>query len=248
MNEATGMPTFETMRGHSWIDLTICNNVLVQKTSGWTCGEEESCADHKIIFFNITAVRNGGTALYYPGKRYLTKTEDWGNFVSNLTTNLLSNFGGLTSSTHLTQCDEELCNKVKLGTDMEGSIHKFITAVALVSDSAFRVSRPGKRAKKERSVPWWNGDLTLLHKKMLALRRRYQTTRNDGNLRQQKRLQYREGNRFYQEKLRQAKLDSWKDFCSRTKESNPWNAVYRLVSRKLQNKTTLSTQLQIPSY
>ena len=57
MNEATGTPTFETMRGRSWIDLTLCNNVLVQKTSGWTCGEEESCADHKIIFFNITAAR-----------------------------------------------------------------------------------------------------------------------------------------------------------------------------------------------
>jgi len=139
INEATGTPTFETMRGRSWIDLTLCNNVLVQKTSGWTCGEEESCADHKIIFFNITAVRTGGTALYYPGKRYLTKTEDWGNFVNKLTTNLLSNFGCISTSTDLTQCDEELSNKVKLGTDIEESIHKFITAVALASDSAFRI-------------------------------------------------------------------------------------------------------------
>jgi hypothetical protein len=190
MNEATGTPTFETMRGRSWIDLTLCNNVLVQKTSGWTCGEEESCADHKILFFNITAVRTGGTALYYPGKRYLTKTEDWGNFVSNLMTNILSNFGCLTSSTDLTQFDEELCNKVKLGADIGESIHKFITAVALASDSTFRVSRPGKRAMKERSVPWWNGDITLLHKKTLALGRRYQRMTNDGNLRQQRRLQY----------------------------------------------------------
>jgi hypothetical protein len=202
---------------------------------------EESCADLKIIFFNITAVRTGGTALYYPGKRYLTKTEVWGNFVSKLTTNLLSNFGCLTSSTDLTQCDEELCNKVKLGADIGESTYRFITAVALASDSAFRVSRHGKRAMKERSVPWWNGDLTVLRKKTLALSRRYQSTRNDGNLRQHRRLQYREGNRLYQEKLRQVKLDSWKDFCSRTKESNPCNAVYRLASGKLQNKTTLST-------
>ena len=205
------------------------------------CGEEESCADHKIIFFNITAARTGGTALYYPGKRYLTKTEDWGNFVNKLTTNLLSNFGCIFTSTDLTQCDEELSNKVKLGTDIGESIHKFNTAVALALDLAFRVSRPSKRAMKERSVPWWNGDLTLLHKRTLALRRRYQRTRNDGNLRQQRRLQYQEGNRLYQEKLRKAKLNSWKAFCSRTKESNPWNAVYRLASGKLHNKTTLST-------
>lgn len=78
MNEATDTPTFETMRGRSWIDLTLCDNALVQKISWWTCGEEESCADHKIIFFNISAERNGGTAIYYPGKRYLMKTGEWG--------------------------------------------------------------------------------------------------------------------------------------------------------------------------
>lgn len=75
MNEETGTPIFESMRGRSWIDLTLCNNTLAQKTSGWTCGEE-SCADHKIIFFNIATARTGGTAHYYPGKRYLTKTEE----------------------------------------------------------------------------------------------------------------------------------------------------------------------------
>jgi hypothetical protein len=32
MNEATGIPTFETIRGRSWIDLTLCNNVLAQNT------------------------------------------------------------------------------------------------------------------------------------------------------------------------------------------------------------------------
>jgi len=77
MNEVTDTLTFETMRGRSWIDLTLCNNVSVQKTSGWTCGEEEICSDHKIIFLNIVAERSGGTAIYYPGKRYLMKAEVW---------------------------------------------------------------------------------------------------------------------------------------------------------------------------
>jgi len=154
MNEATDTPTFETMRGRSRIDLTLCDNVLIQKTSGWTCGEEESCADHKIIFFNISAERFGGTAIYYPGKRYLMKSGDWGIFVNKLTTNLLLNFNCLNSSKDLTHCDEELTNKVKLGRDIGESIHKFITAVASASDSAFKISRPVKRAMKERSVPW----------------------------------------------------------------------------------------------
>jgi len=52
-NEASDIPTFETNRGRSWIDLTLSNNILDQKTGGWTCGEEESCGDHKVVFFEI---------------------------------------------------------------------------------------------------------------------------------------------------------------------------------------------------
>jgi len=40
INEVTDIPTFETNRGHSWIDLTLCNNILAQKTRGWMCGKE----------------------------------------------------------------------------------------------------------------------------------------------------------------------------------------------------------------
>jgi hypothetical protein len=53
MNEAKSIPTFEIIRGCSWIDLTLCNNILAQSTRGWTCGEEESCSDHKLICFDI---------------------------------------------------------------------------------------------------------------------------------------------------------------------------------------------------
>ena len=34
INEATDIPTFETNRGRSWIDLTMCNNILAQKIKG----------------------------------------------------------------------------------------------------------------------------------------------------------------------------------------------------------------------
>jgi len=40
INEATDIPMFETNRGRSWIDLTLCNNILAQKTRGWMCGKE----------------------------------------------------------------------------------------------------------------------------------------------------------------------------------------------------------------
>jgi hypothetical protein len=155
----------------------------------------------KIIIFNIVAERSNGNKVYYPGKRYLTKTEDWGKFVNKLTTNLLLNFRCLISPNDPTKCDEELSNKVKQDTDAGETMHKFISATAAASDAATRASRASERALKKQSIPWWTGELTLLHKKVLALRRRYQRTRNDENLRYERRLQYQEGNRHYQAKL-----------------------------------------------
>jgi hypothetical protein len=51
MNEDSEVPMFESRRGRSWIDLTLCKSTLAQKIRGWTFGEEVSCADHNMIFF-----------------------------------------------------------------------------------------------------------------------------------------------------------------------------------------------------
>jgi hypothetical protein len=92
MKEATDISTFETVRGRSWIDPTQCNNILAQNTRSWTCGEEESCSDHKLILFDIEPGTSCYNAFTYIRKRYQIKTEDWGNFEKNLVSNLLSRF------------------------------------------------------------------------------------------------------------------------------------------------------------
>ena len=134
-----------------------------------------------------------------------------------------------------------LNQKVRLCTHTEVVIHKLNSAITAACDATFQVSRPGKCVSKERSVPWWTSDLTILRKKALALRRRYQRTKMDANLQHERRLLYLECSRLYQAKLREEKLKSWKDFCSSTESSNPWNAVYRYAAGKLRSKPTLST-------
>jgi hypothetical protein len=49
INEKTHIPIFEIIRGRSWIDFTLCNNKLAQKTRIWTCVENENCSDHYLI-------------------------------------------------------------------------------------------------------------------------------------------------------------------------------------------------------
>jgi hypothetical protein len=65
--------------------------------------------------------------------------------------------------------------------------------------------------------------------------------RNADKLRIERRQQYLESNRIYQTKLREEKLQSWKDFCTNTENANPWNGVYRYAAGKLRNKLILTT-------
>jgi len=117
---------------------------------------------------------------------------------------------------------------------------KFTSIIKATCDAAFKVSRARDRDTKGRSVPWWTSELTILRKRALALIRKYQRTRNDDNLRQERKLRYLEGKRHYQAKLQEGRLKSWKDFCSCTADSNPCSVVYKLTSGKIQSKTTLN--------
>lgn len=241
INEASDIPTFETNRGHSWIDLTLSNNIVAQKTRGWTCGKEDSCADYKIIFFEIESTKASIVVACHPEKRYLTKADKWGTFVNELMKNLLENFNCRRNTNDLTTSNSALSQKASLCSDTEAVIHKIISAITVACEAKFQIIRRGKCATKERSVPWWTSDLTLLRKKALALRHRYQRMKNDDNLQHERRTMYLECNRLYQAKLREQRLKSWKDFCSSIESSNPWNAVYRYTAGKLCSKPTLST-------
>jgi len=40
MNVNSDVPTFESSRERSWIDLTLCNSTLAKEIRGWTCGRK----------------------------------------------------------------------------------------------------------------------------------------------------------------------------------------------------------------
>ena len=131
--------------------------------------------------------------------------------------------------------------KVKQSACTDVLMSKFTSIITATCDAAFKVSRAGDRVTKGRRVPWWTSELTILRRRALALRRRYQRTKNDDNLRHERKLRYQEGKIHYQAKLQEEKLKSWNEFCSHTAGFNPWNAVYKLAPGTLKSKTTLST-------
>jgi ribonuclease HI len=243
MNEVTEVPTFESSRGRSWIDLTLCNSKLAKKIRNWTCGDELSCSDHNIILFEIDTGEHSNSAKLYTAKRYNTKAEKWGAFTLALATSLKEEYECSGEASDLNAGDIEISHKITQLSDTDLVIHKFTSAITTACDTTFQVSKPGNQAAKKRSVPWWTKELSLLRKKTTAMRRRYQRTKNNNNLRLERRQLYEECNRIYQTKLREEKLQSWKNFCSNTNNmtSNPWNGVYRYAAGRLKNRLALTT-------
>ena len=164
INTDTSVPSFETNRGRSWIDLTLCNSKLTQNIRRWTYGEEESCADHKIISFDIESRGVEENAKQFVRKRYNTKVANLNTFERNLAKNLVRTFQCRTDLHNLTKCDKSLSQKVKNCTGIGEVIHKLTLAITAACDATFQVLKPGKRASKERGVPWWNEELTTPQK------------------------------------------------------------------------------------
>ena len=152
INTETGIPSFETNRGRSWIDLTLCNRKLIQNIRRWTC-REESCTNHKIICFDIESRGFEGKAIHFIWKRFNAKVDNWGTFECKLVKNLVKNSECWTDPYNLMECDRALSQKVKHCTNIGEVIHKLTSAITAACYVSFQVLRPGKRASKERSVP-----------------------------------------------------------------------------------------------
>jgi hypothetical protein len=80
-----------------------------------------------------------------------------------------------------------------------------------------------------------------MRKRVNALRRRYQRTRNSEDLREQRKTQYLEGKSRYVETVKKEKINSWKKYCNMTSSTNHWNEVYKLGAGNRENNTQITT-------
>jgi hypothetical protein len=96
-----------------------------------------------------------------------------------------------------------------------------------------------------RTVPWWSEELTIMRKRLNALRRRFQRKKDNDELRTQRKIQYTEAKTNYTTKIRKAKSLSWREYYNMTTHINPSNEANRLVADK-RKSTTLITTLSKP--
>jgi phosphatidate phosphatase PAH1 len=80
-----------------------------------------------------------------------------------------------------------------------------------------------------------------MRKKTNALRRLYQRTKNNEELRESRKQKYFEAKKKYQFEIIKKKFNSWKEYCNVTSSSNPWSHVYKLATGKVRGNTIMTT-------
>lgn len=91
------------------------------------------------------------------------------------------------------EIDEALTNLVVGETDIETLVVEYEEIVNLVCRKIFKISKSSHSINGRKTLPWWTGELTLRRKKTNALRRRYQRTKGNEQLREERRKRYVEG-------------------------------------------------------
>jgi hypothetical protein len=136
--------------------------------------------------------------------------------------------------------DNTLCEILTLESDTENVVRKYQNSLVAASKKSFKVRQLMQKTIGYKLVPWWTRELTIMRKKINAMRRRYQQTLQDNNLRETRKPQYLQEKRKYKATPRKAKIQSWKQYCNAT-SANSWNMVYKLATGKMRSCSTLST-------
>ena len=244
MNEESERTTFQSRRGRSNIDLTIVINRLLKKLNDWEISENESCSDHNIIIFKIGYGTNYETQHNYNGIRHITNEQAYDRFDKNLKELIAMKFR-MNNSEELPRLDCHLATYIRETCDIESAVEKLQEAITLSCNKSFKFLDSTKKMIKHKAVPWWTDELTINRKRLNALRRRYQRTKNNKELREHRKNIYYEEKTRYQTKIRKEKLNSWKEYCNLKTCTNPWNSVYKLARNKTKRSLPMTT-LQRP--
>ena len=240
LNEESCLTTFRSSRGTSNIDLTVINNHALDTVREWEISDQESCSDHSIIKYVIGNSTPQRTEIDIE-VRYKVTQGDKAKFQRNLILLAEQKLCEPNVAVGTELLDRTLCTLVAKEPDMDKIVEEFHEVLDLACRRSFKISRAIKTASTHKSVPWWSEELTILRKRVNALRRRYQRTRNSEELREQRRAQYLYAKAKYAATIRKEKTTSWKEYCSMTSSTNPWNEIYRIAAGKRKHASQITT-------
>jgi len=93
--------------------------------------------------------------------------------------------------------DMNLSTTAAKENDLERIVDSFTEAIQTACREAFKVINTQNKTKKKKSVPRWTDSLTIMRKRINALRRLYQRTRNNEKLKESRKHKYLEEKKMY---------------------------------------------------
>jgi len=223
LNEESSDTTFSSRIGKSNIDLTIINPQLLSSITGWEISGQESLSDHRIIKYDIKPGSTRQLTANPPLISYRTNNESLEKFQGALLQTLKEKFK-LNHKSSL-ELDDSLSSLVTERTNVEALVDDYNDAVKRACNKTFSIQRSSRHAALHKSVPWWTAELTVLRKRTNALRRLYQRTKNNEELRNRRKIQYLESKSTYAATIKREKCNSWKEFCNISTATNPWGVI-----------------------
>jgi len=74
--------------------------------------------------------------------------------------------------------DMNLSTTAAKENDLERLVDSFTEAMQTACREAFKIINTQNKTKQKKSFPWWTDSLTIVRKRINALRRLYQRTKN----------------------------------------------------------------------
>jgi hypothetical protein len=178
VNEENELTIFESNRGSSNVDLTVVDSIIVTLINKWQCNEHERFSDHRYITFCIEK-RKAITNYNYHGVKYITSEKGFKRFEDNFIEEIKNKF----EITETLNLYNTLYGILTRETDIEGIVGRYQNSIATACKKFFKERKLLQKPVRYKSVPWWTTELTIMRNKVNALRRRYQRTTHDNNLR-----------------------------------------------------------------
>ncbi|XP_035225891.1 uncharacterized protein LOC118198344 [Stegodyphus dumicola] len=213
INESDSPPTFWTTRSEGWPDLTITTALMAPYIQNWRVEDIPTASDHRLITYSIDIPIS-----YLVRKRYKTIYGGHKKFLDCLAPRVPYITVLLNNSYNQQTLDE--------------AYDQLIQTI----DVACRTAYKTKAYKSNPRTHWWTQDLQKERSRLRALRRRAQVTQEQAlrNLRMQ---DFRRARAIYKKHIYQAKLSSWRNFCTETTHS------YGQASKISMNKVFRPTSL-----
>ena len=137
----------------------------------------------------------------YQGTRYIEREEKYQEFDQKLVQEAIKIFNNTNFKGETDDLDMNLSKTVLKENDFETFVYTFIEALQTECRKTFKTLSTENKIKKKKLVPWWTDNLTTMRKKTNALRRLYQITRNNEELRESRKQKYFETKKSINSKL-----------------------------------------------